>query len=141
MITKKCKYCLNIKPVVDFYKSNKNNFQSYCKVCNKNQHKLHNDNCLYKVTYGGDILYIGITENLVKRKINHKSKLKKYRTFNGSKVANPLLLEDIDRWVWEVIIKDTNYVNLKIKEIELIVEYKPIFNSPYREFYEQNLDK
>lgn len=139
METKKCKCCLEIKPLSDFYKSG-NTFQSYCKTCNINSHKSYNDNCLYKVTYNEEIIYIGITENFRKRQINHKSSLKRYQTFNGSKIADLILLEEIDKWKWDVILKDSNYLNLKVKEIELIVRHKPKFNSPYREFYEQNLD-
>jgi predicted component of viral defense system (DUF524 family) len=40
---------------------------------------------------------------------------------------------------YEIIFKDDNYLKLKVKEIELIVKYKPRFNSPYRELYEQSL--
>lgn len=137
MGTKKCIKCLEVKSLNEFYKTNKNSLQSYCKTCNKTHHKEFNKNCLYKITNNNKIIYIGITNNLHEREINHKSKLKKHKTFNGSKLANQINLEEINDWKWEIIIEDDNYLNLKIKELELIVEHKPRFNSPYRELYEE----
>jgi len=139
METKKCKYCLEIKPIDDFFKTNKY-YQSYCKVCKLDRTKRDNENCLYQITNNGKIIYIGITENFKRRKINHLSHLKLHQTFNNSKIADPILLKEIDKWDWKIIFKDDNYLNLKVKEIELIVKHKPRFNSPYREFYEQNLE-
>ena len=140
METKKCKCCLEIKSINNFWKSGKY-YQSYCKSCKSGLGKIDNENCLYQITNGKEIIYIGITENFKKRKSNHLSHLKLHQTFNGSKIADSILLEEIDKWEWNVILKDNNYLNLKVKEIELIVQYKPRFNSPYRELYEQNLDK
>jgi predicted GIY-YIG superfamily endonuclease len=137
MENKKCTKCGEIKSIENFYKTNKIHFQSYCKTCNKTGHKSSNKNCLYKITNNKEIIYIGITENFNKRQIQHKSKLKKYQTFNGSKVADTILLNEIDNWKWEIVTEDDNYLNLKVREIELIVKHKPKFNSPYRELYEQ----
>jgi predicted GIY-YIG superfamily endonuclease len=139
MENKKCGKCLEVKSLNEFYKADKNNFQSYCKACNKNLYKSFSSNCLYKITSNDKIIYIGITESFNQREIQHKSKLRRHKTFNGSKLANEVNLDEINNWKWEIIMEDSNYTNLKIKELELIVEHKPRFNSPYREFYEQNL--
>lgn len=139
METKKCKHCLEIKTLDNFFKTNEY-YQSYCKICKLDRTKINNENCLYQITNNGEIIYIGITENFKRRKSNHLSHLKLHQTFNNSKIADPILLKEIDKWVWEIILKDDNYLNLKVKEIELIVKHKPRFNSPYREFYEQSLE-
>ncbi len=134
---KKCNKCLEIKPLNEFYKSNKIHFQSHCKLCNTNFYKKYNSNYLYKITNNDEIIYIGITKNIIKRKINHLSNLKKHKTFNGSKLSNHINIDEIENWKWEIIIENDDYLSLKIKEIELIVENKPRFNSPYREFLEK----
>jgi predicted GIY-YIG superfamily endonuclease len=139
METKKCKNCLKNKPLDSFFKHGKGYYQSYCKICKTDLSKKDNENCLYQILNNGKVIYIGITENFKKRKSNHKSHLKHHQTFNGSKIADPILLEEVNKWVWEVILKDDNYFKLKVKEIELIVQHKPRFNSPYREYYEQSL--
>jgi excinuclease UvrABC nuclease subunit len=137
---KKCNKCFETKLLNEFYKSNKKSFQSYCKTCNISFYKKHNSNCLYKIIDNNKIIYIGITKNIIKRKSAHLSNLKTHKTFNGSKISTQISMDEVQNWEWKVIMEDNDYLNLKIKEIELIVEHKPRFNSPYREFFERGLE-
>lgn len=52
METKKCKACLEIKPLTEFYKSSKQYYQARCKPCNVQQVKVYRDeNPIAKTKY------------------------------------------------------------------------------------------
>ncbi len=135
METKKCRSCNKTLPLDNFYR-NKKYHQSYCKSCVNSKKSKGAKQCLYKIVENEEIIYIGMTDDLKKRIIGHKSKLRRKGTLNGSKIMLPLNENVVNSWKWELIEEISNYYELKVKELELIATLKPKYNSPYREYNE-----
>lgn len=136
MKNKVCTICKNLQSLDNFYKNkgSKGGYHSQCKICFNKKNKYNSIPCLYQVKENNKIVYIGITKDFNKRIIGHKSKLKSFNTFNKSQYNT--IIEDINVFKWEKLEENINYNLLKIKELELLVKYKPKYNSPYREYYE-----
>ena len=131
-----CSICENKKNINNFYKhkGGKGGYHSQCKECYNKKFTEAFEPCLYQIRENNKIVYIGITKNYKRRINNHKSSFKNNKTFNYSFLANEI--STTSNFEWELIEKSNNYNLLKIKELELLVKYRPKYNSPYREYFE-----
>jgi excinuclease UvrABC nuclease subunit len=136
MKTKFCAIC-NEEKTLDMFHSHKGGkfgVHSQCKQCYNQKLKFcKNKQGIYFIYENDKVVYVGSTKNYNRRKINHLSSLKNSKAFNWGNIK--ISEENIENFKFELVEEIDNYHLVKIKEFELIAHYKPKYNSPYREYY------